>query len=39
MTIDDEFRDEKLQCNTNRDAAKISALLSGEIGKYKYIYT
>ena len=33
MTIDDKSRDEKLQHDTNREAAKISALLSGKIDK------
>ena len=33
MTIDDKIRDEKLQHDTNREAAKISALLSGKIDK------
>ena len=36
MTIDDKIRDEKLQCNIDRKAAKISALLSGKIDKYEY---
>ena len=34
MTIDDKIRDEKLQYNINRKAAKISALPSGKIDKY-----
>ena len=33
MTIDDNIRDQKLQYDTNREAAKISALLSGKINK------
>ena len=37
MTIDDKIRDEKLQYNINREAAKLSALSSGEINKYEYI--
>ena len=37
MTIDDQIRDEKLQYDTNREAAKISALSSGEIDKYEYL--
>ena len=37
MTIDDNIRHEKLQYNINREAAKISALLSGKIDKYKYL--
>ena len=31
MTIDDTVRDEKLQYDMNREAAKISALSSGKI--------
>ena len=37
MTIDDQIRDEKLQYDVNREAAKISALSSGKIDKYEYI--
>ena len=37
MTIDDQIRDEKLQYNTNREAAKISALSSGRINKNEYL--
>ena len=37
MTIDDKIEDEKLQSDINRDLAKISALLSGEIDKYEYL--
>ena len=36
MSIDDQIRDKKLQCDINREAAKISALLSGKIDKYEY---
>ena len=36
MTIDDKNRDEKLQYDINREAAKISALLSGKIDKYEF---
>ena len=36
MTIDDKIRDEKLQYDINREAAKISALSSGKIGKNEY---
>ena len=36
MTINDQIRDVKLQYNINREAAKISALSSGEIHKYEY---
>ena len=37
MTIDDKIRDEKLQYNINREAAKISALSSEKIHKYEYL--
>ena len=33
--IDDKIGDEKLQCNINKKAAKISALSSGKIDKYE----
>ena len=36
-TIDDKFRDEKLQYDINREAAKISALSAGKIDKYNYL--
>ena len=35
MTIKDQITDEKLQYDINREAAKISALSSGKIGKYE----
>ena len=35
MTIDAKIRDGKLQYDMNREAAKISALLSGNIDKYE----
>ena len=37
MTIDDQIRDEKLQYDINREAAKLSALSSGKIDKYDYL--
>ena len=37
MTINDQIRDEKLQYDINREAAKISALSSGKIHKYEYL--
>ena len=37
MTIDDQIRDEKLQYDSNREAAKISALSSGKTNKYEYL--
>ena len=33
MTISDQIKDEKLQYNINREAAKISALSSGKLHK------
>ena len=35
MTIEDQIRDEKLQYDINRDAAKISGLSSDKIDKYE----
>ena len=37
MTIDDRIRYEKLQYETNRETAKISALSSGKIDKHEYL--
>ena len=37
MTIDDKIKDEKLQYDINREAAKISARSSGKIDKYEYL--
>ena len=37
MTIEDEIKDEKLQYDINREAAKISALSSSKIDKYEYL--
>ena len=37
MTINDQIKDEKLQYDINREAAKISALSSGKIRKYGYL--
>ena len=37
MTINDQIRDEKLQYDINREAAKISALSLGKIHKYEYL--
>ena len=36
MTIDDKIKDAKLQYNSKREAAKISALSSGKIDKHEY---
>ena len=37
MTIEDQIKDEKLQYDINREAAKISTLLSGKLDKYEYL--
>ena len=37
MTINDQIKDEKLQYDIDRDAAKISTLSSGKIHKYEYL--
>ena len=37
MTIEDQIKDEKLQYDINREAAKLSALSSGEIDKYEHL--
>ena len=37
MIIDNHIKDEKLQYNINREAAKISALPSGKINKYEHL--
>ena len=37
MIINDQIRDEKLQYDINREAAKISFLSSGKIHKYEYL--
>ena len=37
MTIDDKIRDEKLQYDITREAAKLLALSSGKIDEYKYL--
>ena len=37
MGIDDQLKDEKLQYDINREAAKISALWSGKIDKDEYL--
>ena len=36
MTIDDQIKDEKLQSDIHREAAKISGLSSGKFNKYRY---
>ena len=37
MIIDDKNKNEKLQYDINREAARISALSSVEINKYEYL--
>ena len=37
MTTEDQIRDEKLQYDINREAAKISALSSRKNDKYEYL--
>ena len=37
MTIEDQIKDEKLQYDINREAAKISALSSGKLDNYEYL--
>ena len=37
MTIENQIKDEKLQYDINREAAKISALSSVKIDKYEYL--
>ena len=37
MTIDYQIRDEKLQCDVKREAAKVPALSSKKFNKYEYL--
>ena len=37
MANEYQIKDEKLQYDINREAAKISPLLSGKIDKYEYL--
>ena len=37
MTINDQIREEKLQYNIKREAAKMSALSSEKLDKYEYL--
>ena len=37
MEIVDKIKDEKVQYDINREAAKISALPSGKIDKYEFV--
>ena len=36
MTVEDQIKNEKLQYDVDREAAKISALSSGKFDKYEY---
>ena len=37
ITVDERIRDEKLRCDINGEASKLSALLLGKINKYEYV--
>ena len=37
MKIDNKIRDKKVQCQINREAAKVSALSSGKIDKDEFL--
>ena len=37
MTTNDQIKDEKLQYDINREAAKIPALSSGKLHNYQYL--
>ena len=37
MTADGKIKDEKLQYNINKEAAKISALSSGKIHRHEFL--
>ena len=37
MTINNQIKDENIQYDINREAAKISALSIGKIDKYEYL--
>ena len=37
MTIEDQIKDEKLQYDIDREAAKISTLSSGKLDIYEYL--
>ena len=37
MTIDDKIKEEKIQYDMSREAAKITALSSGKIDKYECV--
>ena len=37
MTVDDQIKDEKLQYDNDKEAAKIPPLSSGKLDKYEYL--
>ena len=37
MTIDDKIKDENLQYDVNKEATKMSPLLSGKVDKYEFL--
>ena len=37
MTFEDQIKDENLQYDIDREAAKISALSLGKVDKYEYL--
>ena len=37
MTINDKFRDEKIQCDIYRKAAKTSSISFGKADNYEYL--
>ena len=37
MTTDDKIKDENLQYDVNKEAAKMSPLLSGKVNKYEFL--
>ena len=37
MTTDDQIKHVKLKYDINREAAKLSTLLSGEVDKFEYL--
>ena len=37
MTINDKIKEEKLQCDINKETANILILSSGKIDKYEYL--
>ena len=37
MTTDDKIKDENLQYDVNKEATKMSPLLSGKVNKYEFL--